>query len=104
MSEPRFLKTAPAARAAPDLVDRVTSTFAHMPDKRSDECRTLRQTLGYCWRVVTVAAPERGWDRLEHWAQCSDSDVRWVIREDLKKARLTRLDPDRVARLKDKLI
>ncbi len=56
VSEPRFLKTAPVVRAAPDLVDRVTSTFAHMPDKRSDECRTLRQSLGYCWSVVTVAA------------------------------------------------
>ena len=65
----------------------------------TDEFRTLRQALAYCWSVVVVADPERGKPRMEYWAGSGDPDVRWVIKENLKKARLLRLDPDWVEML-----
>jgi hypothetical protein len=42
--------------------------------------------------VVVVADPERGKPRMEYWAGSADPDVRWLIKENLKKARLLRLD------------
>ena len=93
VAEPRLLKTGEAASTAVEIVDRVTANLEAAGDRRSDEFRTLRQALGYCWSVVVAADPEHGKPRMEHWARSSDADVRWVIRENLKKARLLRLDP-----------
>ncbi|MCY1247415.1 hypothetical protein D9M72_607440 [compost metagenome] len=53
----------------------------------------LRQGLGYCWSVAIAASPAEGFRRLERWAASDDKDVRWIVRENLKKARLARADP-----------
>jgi hypothetical protein len=63
----------------------------------------LRQGLGYCWSVAVAALPDEGFPRMERLASLDDPDVRWVVRENLKKARLARADPERTARLADVL-
>lgn len=93
VAEPRLLKSRPAAARAVEIVDRVTASLAASGERRSDEFRTLRQALAYCWSVVVAADPEHGKPRLEHWAGSADPDVRWLVKENLKKARLIRLDP-----------
>jgi hypothetical protein len=100
VAEPRLLKTGEAASMAVQIVDRVTAELEAAADRRSDESRTLRQALGYCWSVVVVADPEHGKPRMEYWATSSDADVRWVVKENLKKARLLRLDPGWVETLR----
>ena len=47
-----------------------------------------------------AALPADGFGRLERWAAVDDSDVRWLVRENLKKFRLARAGPDRLARLR----
>jgi hypothetical protein len=42
--------------------------------------------------VAIVALPEAGKPLLEKWAENGDQDVQWVVRENLKKARLLRMD------------
>jgi hypothetical protein len=103
VSEPRLLKTQEASQAAIDLLDQVTANLAGMPDRRSDEFRTLRQGLAYCWSVVVAGNPSYGKPRVERWITSADPDVRWLLRENLRKARLARLDPAWVERLSDKL-
>jgi GTP1/Obg family GTP-binding protein len=103
VSEPRLLKHQEAGRAAVDLVDRVTTNLEGMTDRRSDEFRTLRQALAYCWSVVVAGNPSYGRPRMERCLTSTDPDVRWVMRENLRKARLARLDPDWVARLRNEL-
>jgi hypothetical protein len=44
-------------------------------------------------------APGPGFDRLARWAGSDDPDVRGLVRENLRKARLRRADPDRSAGL-----
>jgi hypothetical protein len=100
VAEPRLLKTQEAAEAAVAVVDAVTASLADVGERRSDEFRTLRQALAYCWSVVTAAAPEPGRARMEHWAGSADPDMRWMLNENLKKARLIRVDPVWVERLK----
>jgi hypothetical protein len=99
VAEPRLLKRREAAAQAIAIVDRVTERFAAAGDRRSDEARTLRQALAYCWSVVVAADPEDGKPRLEQWAASADTDIRWLVRENLKKARLSRVDPEWAARL-----
>jgi len=62
--------------------------------------RVLRQALGSCWSVAVAALPAEGFDRLERWAAGDDPDVRWVLRENLKKARLAKADRARCAELR----
>jgi hypothetical protein len=61
--------------------------------RRDEQFRVLRQGLGYCWSVAIAAAPVEGFGRLEQWAAIDDKDVRWIVRENLKKARLAKADP-----------
>jgi hypothetical protein len=83
--EPPLLRTPEAAQRALELVERVTSS---LPSSRD---RVLRQALGYCWSVAVAAHPEEGLPRFERLERSSDPDVQWVVRENLKKARLARL-------------
>jgi len=91
VSEPRLLVTPAASRRAIDLLDRVTAAAANASERRSDEFRTLRQALGYCWSVVVAANPRYSRPRLNRWTRSKDLDVRWIINENLKKARLAKL-------------
>jgi hypothetical protein len=92
VAEPRLLRAREWAGRAVDIVDRVTASLAEASERRSEEFKTLRQALAYCWSVVAVADPEHGKARVEYWALSADPDVRWLIKENLKKARLLRLD------------
>ena len=75
------------------LLEGVTEELAEVDDRRSDEFRTLRKTLGYGWSVAVVALPEEGKPRFEQLLESDDPDVRWVARENLRKKRLERMDP-----------
>jgi hypothetical protein len=99
VSEPRLLRDPDVAANAVDVVERVTESFAASEDRRSEESRTLRQALGYCWSVVIVAAPDVGRPLFERWAAHADPHIDWIVRENLKKSRLLRLDAGWVAEL-----
>jgi hypothetical protein len=76
------------------LLDDITAQLAAAPlaARKSDAFKTLRQALGYCWSVAVVANPETGKPLMEKWLASADPDVRWVMRENLKKNRLRKLD------------
>ena len=44
--------------------------------------------------MAVVALPAEGQPLMEKWLATADQDVQWIMRENLKKARLTRLDAD----------
>jgi hypothetical protein len=50
----------------------------------------LRQTLGYAVSVITAAAPERGFALMRTCATWGDTDIVWILRENLKKKRLAK--------------
>jgi hypothetical protein len=106
LCEPRLLKDAPAVGALLDLLDRMTAGLEQAPlaptgapgtQRRADDFQALRKALGYGWSVAVAAFPAIGKPRFERWIASSDRDVRWVMRENLKKNRLLRLDPEWVA-------
>ena len=103
LCEPRLLKVAASARATLRLLDDVTSTVAAAKDRRCDEFDVLRKSLGYCWSVAAVALPEVGKPLMEKWLASTDSDVRWIMRENLTKARLARMDEAWVRRCRIQL-
>ncbi len=91
--EPRLLRDPTTAAAALDAC-RVTTDLmeARAPaERRSPEIRTLRQALGYCWSVAVAASPVTGLAAFATLERATDTDLRWIARENRKKARLARL-------------
>ncbi len=52
----------------------------------------LRKGMGYCWSVAVAALPDDGKPIMEKWMYSKDKDVRWVMKENLKKNRLLKMD------------
>ena len=94
------------------ILDHITADFSAVPGPESPEgdagrrsagFQALKKGLAYSWSVAVAYLPEQGRLRLERWFASSDPDLRWVMRENLKKARLERMDPDWVAYWKSKV-
>ena len=107
LCEPRLLAEAGHAQAVLKILDRVTAAVAtaSLADRKGGDFKALRQGLAYCWSVAVAAAPAPvpGQAALETWLNSSDKDVQWLMRENLKKNRLTRMDADWVRRWQAKL-
>lgn len=92
LCEPRLLNQAKHARAVLRIVDRITAGIGQADNRRSEDFLTLRKGLGYCWSVAVAALPVEGKALMEKWLVESDKDVRWIMKENLKKDRLARMD------------
>ena len=92
LCEPRLLGEPERVRNVLGLLDRVTEELPQLGDRRSNDVRTLRKTLGYAWSVAIVALPEEGKPLFERLLGSGDPDVRWIVRENLRKKRLGRMD------------
>jgi hypothetical protein len=99
LCEPRLLRDPAVSASVLKLLNDVTESVQGAPDRRDGDLRVLRQALGYCWSVLIVALPTEGKAALESWSASSDPDIRWIIRENLRKARLRRMDDAWVERL-----
>ncbi len=98
IAEPPLLNTLQRGENALTIQARAIDWLTKVPaEKRRDEdVRTLRKALGFTLSVAAAAAPDSGFDLLKTLAASTDSDVQWIVRENLKKNRLTKW-PDRVA-------
>ena len=103
MCEPRLLGQNQYAREVLGILDKITAGIEQADYRRSEEFLTLRQGLGYCWSVAVVSLPVEGKALMEKWLVNSDRDVRWIMRENLKKARLVRMDAEWVKKMRDRI-
>jgi hypothetical protein len=90
--EPRLLADPKHAKRVLKLLDTITTSIVRESDRKAEDFKTLRQALGYCWSVAVVALPAEGKPAMEKWLRKSDPDVAWIMRENLKKNRLARMD------------
>jgi len=103
LCEPRLLSNPDRSRDVLTLLGRVTAELKDTDEHPSDAFRALRQTLGYAWSVAIVALPEKGKPAFERLLASGDRDVRWIVRQNLRKRRLLRLDAGWVTRLSERL-
>ena len=99
--EPRLLHGPEDAAKAVEILDRITASVegTDPASRTSEQFRVLRQGLGYCWSVAAAAEPASGFGHLAKWAGSQDKDVRWIVRQNLRKARLHKADPSAAERL-----
>lgn len=92
LCEPRLLKEPEYARRVLAILDTITTTILPEGERRSEAFLALRKGLGYCWSVAVAALPQEGQATMEEWFPVKDKDIRWIMKENLKKDRLARLD------------
>jgi hypothetical protein len=103
LCEPDLLRNRDHAQTALEILDRITASIEGMEDRRSDGFKALRKGLGYCWSVAVVAAPGQGKRMMEKWFSSNDRDIVWVMKQNLSKKRLVRMDAEWVERWKTEL-
>jgi hypothetical protein len=94
LCEPGLLKQKEIAVRVLDILDDITASMLEEEERRVEDYRVLRKALGYGWSVAVVANPEVGKPRMEEWMQSEDSDIIWIMRNNLKKKRLSKMDAD----------
>jgi hypothetical protein len=98
LCEPDLLGRPAQVRRVLTILDRITVSLASAADRKRDEFVALRKALGYGWSVAVAADPAEGKPRMERWIADPDPDIRWVMRENLRKDRLVRIDAGWVKR------
>jgi hypothetical protein len=104
LCEPALLRVADDAESVLEILDNITTALALNKDRSNRDFKTLRQGLGYCWSVAVAAIPECGKPYMEHWFVCDDRDIQWIMKENLRKKRLERMDPEWTAAWLAKLV
>ena len=57
-------------------------------DRKDEGFLALKKGLAYCWSVAIVAFPDEGKQRFEKLMTYDDNDIKWIMKENLKKDRL----------------
>ncbi len=99
LCEPRLLHGPAHARGVLAILNAITASIPDQGDRRGEAFKALRKGLGYCWSVAVVALPVEGKPLMEKWLEHPDPDIRWIMRENLKKNRLARMDANWVSRM-----
>ena len=92
LCEPKLLHDVRQVRQVIKILDGITGSMQKVQDRKSDDFQALRKGLGYCWSVAVAALPDDGKHAMEKWFSSHDKDIRWVMRENLKKNRLLKMD------------
>jgi hypothetical protein len=100
LCEPKLLTREKHARTVLQVLDEITQSFTTIENRRDEVVRVLRKGLGYCWSVAVVTLPDEGKALMEKWLVSQDKDILWIMKENLKKKRLSRMDPNWVERWK----
>ncbi len=103
LAEPRLLKQPKYAKQVLQVLDKITASMETDANTRDESYKVLRRGMGYCWSVAVAALPEQGKPIMENWLDSDDKDVRWMMKKNLKKNRLVKMDPDWVRKCMKKL-
>jgi hypothetical protein len=92
LCEPSLLRKEKHIERVLQILDEITASVQRLEDRKSDEFKALRKGMGYCWSVAVAASPDTGKKAMERWFSSDDKDVLWIMKQNLKKKRLARMD------------
>jgi hypothetical protein len=101
VAEPSLLNDAVMARSGLQLHQQIFDQLLQIEDRKTEAFRILRKALGYTLSVVVYALPNAGFEYMAHLIDTQDSDVRWIVKENLKKNRLAKNYPEEVKTMKE---
>ena len=92
LAEPRLLKEPLVVQHVLQILDQITASIQDAANPKDEAFKVLRQAMGYCWSVAVAASPEVGKPAMEKWLANPNPDIRWMMKENLKKNRLIKMD------------
>ena len=92
LSEPRLLKQSKHVKQVLKILDEITASMQEADNSKEEAFKVLRRGMGYCWSVSVAALPEAGKPLMEKWQKSQDGMIRWIMKENLKKNRLVKMD------------
>ncbi|MHA1978749.1 MAG: hypothetical protein ACW98I_17745 [Candidatus Hodarchaeales archaeon] len=90
LASPSALKDRTVAEKALELHDAIFNSILSNLNNRNDDFKVLRKGLAYTLSVIVVEVPDEGFNLLKLLTNNDDNDIRWIIKENLKKNRLTK--------------
>ena len=103
LCEPKLLTQKDTAQKVLRVLDEITKDLSVIEGRKEESFKILRQALGYGWSVAVVAYPQEGKELMEKWFQDEDKDIRWIMKENLRKNRLLKMDEQWTAQWKQAL-
>ena len=103
IAEPRLMKKSEIARDALELHKAILDKVAPVADRRDPNYNTLVKGLCYTLSVVVTGIEKEGFAFLEDLLATGHPVIQKIVRENLKKKRLFRLNAEIVANLQQKL-
>ncbi len=104
LCEPKLLKERNNAKKVIEILNKIMESIDLISDRKSESFRVLKNGLSYGLSVAIVAYPEMGKDIFEKLMVKSDKDIQWILRENLKKKRLEKMDMDWTNKMKNAFI
>jgi len=103
LCEPKLLKQKEQVSKVLQILDSITCSIKEITDRKDEPFIALKKGLAYCWSVAIVAFPDEGKQRFERLLDLDDKDINWIIKENLKKERLKKMDQEWTEMMKQKL-
>ncbi|MCX6026691.1 MAG: hypothetical protein NTY23_10615 [Chloroflexi bacterium] len=97
LCEPDLLRRKGDVVRTLNILAGLSAPFKRAAGRVDPERLVLRQALGYCWSVAIAAHPQAGKRAFEKLLPPASPDLLWIVKENLSKNRLTRMDPAWVA-------
>jgi len=101
LCEPILLKKIRNAEKALKILEEITNSIEYISNRKSESFRVLRKGLAYGISVAIVACPDKGKELFETLLKKSDKDIKWILKENLKKKRLEKMDSDWTGKMKN---
>lgn len=98
LCEPKLIKDGQICVRILNLLDRITGSILNEDNRKKQGFQVLKKSLGYCWSVLVASCPELGKPQMEKWMKEDNPDIRWIMKQNLKKKRLERIDAEWVSR------
>ncbi|MBF8983414.1 hypothetical protein IZY60_07680 [Lutibacter sp. B2] len=92
LCEPKLLSQQKQVKKVLNILDEITECILSMDSRKDEDFKTLKKALAYGWSVVVVALPEVGKQKMEKWFSSNDKDIIWIMKQNLKKNRLKKMD------------
>ena len=92
LCEPDLLNSLERASLVLALLDQITAVHAERMDPKADGGEVLKKGLSYCWSVAVAANPDRGKRLMEKWMIHPSIEILRIMRENLTKKRLEKMD------------
>lgn len=100
VAEPAILQNEAIALSALQLHRSIFDQVLEVKERKSEAFRILRKALGYTLSVVVSVVPQEGFEYMTQLVDLQDSDVLWIVKQNLKKSRLVKSSPQGVESVK----